>query len=770
MANKTSDLPTYSKSVPDVRHASDVPIAETKTVKAEQHTIPDFQSSVNAYAESANNLSAIGASVAQNASNAIASKLGFEQGKNPKGDLLPSFTDFDKQFAESYKAQSAATLSIQGEKLITETNTQLSQQTRLNPALLAKSTAEVQQGLDKIAANAPTDVAVKLKQSFDSSLLSAKQKFENKIFTDGREDQKNNLIKATSIHTANTYEQAVNGNIKAAERENESAKALINNQENNHFITADEARTQRETADQTLINAKGIHAATQADKEGKLEQFEKKLSEGPPEGMTHEQWVTMGGAVNKQMNFIQTLRSQDEALKAQQMQNQIALNPSTISGVDLKAFENSVSKLTYEKVKFSYIQAMKKHSTDTTSQDALLANWGNAEAQANASEKVKNASFNSKVNYMVENSHKTTIPFKSPTPISHEQAQVLAAAGAGGEIPVFTKDLRNKINSANPAYIESAAQQIHSLKEMGAGHALRGLTKEDNALYSMYERLRVKYPNDLVKAAHEATDIIHNQDPAVEQVNQQKWSNYVSKNSSGTPLANWAISKVGLNKNDFGSISMAQVYGTDILKEYEANFITTKGDQDLALQMTKEFVDENYGDTAINGGRQKTLRPVEMVLGFKSHDGVPYIQQDIINQTNKNLLPIKEAYLNKTSNEYWETLPISNKAHGLLNNQYEPIKIKRHMRTIVKGVEHEKTDTYDLVLHGNNFDSYDVAVLTKNGLRNIFQKAPMLGITTYTPNKDEIMNNYNKHNNFNQKVGSFPKSNKKIDVSMGDRP
>lgn len=739
----------------------DLPVLQ-RQVKAEATATPEFQSAVQNLAASQNNLSAIGAGVAQSASNAMATQLGYETGKNPIGDLTPPITEFDKNFSESYHSQANATLTLQGEKLLTETQIEMSKPARLTPDLIAKTNAQLQTGLDKIAENAPTAIKGHLKAGFDSSVLNQNKQYETKMISEQREDQKNTLINAMELSTKNALELASNGDVKGARNAVIASQNMAVTLSNNKFVTPEAARIAHESAVQAELDGTYINKAMQAEKEGKLAEFQKNYADNKPANMTNEQWVATGQAFNKQMNFLQGLRQQDENLRSQQMLNQIATNPSSITGTQWKTFADSVSPLQAEQVRFKYIQALKSNNSGTIDADSLIRNFSNPEVWANSTDKNKNAAFNKQVDYSVQNSQNT------PTPLSHEQAQVQVAASAGGEIPVFTNDLKNKIHSGNPAYIESASQQIHALKEMGAGQALRGLSKEDNSLYSLYESLRAS--RDPLTAAREATDIIHNQDPAVQEMNKQKWSNFVSSKASGTPLSDFALSQVKLNKKDFGSVSMAQVYGTEILNVFQGYYTTLNGDQETALKLTKDFVDENFGDTGVNGGRQKTLHPVEMVVGFKNSDGVPYIQKDMIKQINDKLLPIKESYQKKTSNEYWETVPLSDKTHGVFRTTYDPVKIKRHTRVNINGVETEKVDTFDVILHGNNFDNYDVAIMSKSGLRNLFQEAPYLGITTYTPNKDKILANYNKDNHFNESKNYHDiSSSKKIDTTLGDK-
>ncbi len=709
-----------------------LPILE-RHVTAQTSSTPEFQSSTEALAASQNSLSAIGAKVAQVSSNQIATQLGYEQGKTPKGDLMPSITEFDKNFATSYYAQANATLTLQGQKLLADSEVEMSKPARLTPGLIAKTNQQLQVGLDKISQNAPTAIKGQLQATFASQVLRQNTQYKEKMIGEQRDDQKNTLINALDLNAKNALELATSGDFKGAERLIESSKSMASSAVDSRFLTPEQARIAHESVNQAALDGKYTHLAMNALNEGKYAEFEKKYSENKPSDMTHEQWMATGKAFNAQVGFLQGLRTQDENLKAQQMLNTIAMDPTSITGTQWKTFEDSVSPLKAEEVKHNYIQALKKAQQSTAAVDNLIANFSDPEAWANSTEKAKNGAFNKSVNYAVQSTQ------KSATPLTHEQAEVQVAASAASQIPVFTNGLKNKLSSANPAFIESAAQQIHSLQVMGAGHVLAGLSDQDRAAYTKYEALRDSMqPQD---AAREMTNIVYNQDPDVEKMNQQKWSNYLSKaTTGGTSLHDFALASFKLKESDFINPSMSQVYATNILSKYSSFYQALNGDDVSAKKLTQQYVNENYGDTGVNGGSFKTLHPLEMVLGFHDTGAVPFIQQDVINQLNEKLLPVKEAYNNKTSNEYWETMPLTGKKHGVFTTTYDPVQMKRHIRT----PDGEKTDLYNVVLQGNAFDNWDIAVQGESGMRNLFQKAPYLGIVSYTPNKKAIQESYNK--------------------------
>lgn len=726
-----ADKLDFSRNVADVKGASKVPVVE-KNVGVEQTSTPNFQGAFQEFADANNSMSAIGARVAQASNNALAQQLGTESGRNPHGELGPSITEFDKNFAASYSAQANATLTIQADKLLSDARVQMSKPTRLTPELVAQTNAELAAGLNKIAQNAPSNVRPHLEASFASQLLSQNESYQNKMLGDQREDEKNNLINALDISTKQANELAIKGDAKGAERAVAAANEMAASGEANHYFTPQQARVARESTEQAAINGIYINQAMQADKEGKLPEFEKEFAANK-HGLSNEKWMAAGQAVQQQMNFIRGLRQQDENLKAQQMMNLIATDPGSITATKWNDFADSVSQLKSEEVKFKYIQALKKNQSSTASVDGLIKDFSNPEAWANSTDKVQNAAFNKSVNYVMEQSKNL------PNPVSHDQAEVQVAASAGGQVSVFTNALKNKLSSANPAYIESAAQQIHALQAMGAGHALSGLNEQDRTAYTKYEALRDSM--EPTEAAREMTNVVYNQDPDVQQANKQKWSNLLSTATTGGKTATqFALSQVDLSASDFINPNMAQVYGANILSKFSTFFQLANGDVNVAKKLTKQFVDENFGETRVNGQRYKTLHPLEKVLGFEDAHSVPYIQQDVINQLNEKFTPIKDAYERKETNEYWETVPLSGKEKGVFRTLYEPVKLKRHIRTD-KG---EKTENFNVVLQGNAFDNWDVSVETGTGMRNLFQIAPYLGVINYTPNAKAIRESYLK--------------------------
>lgn len=727
---------------------SPVPVLQRK-VSAQSGSTPDFHAATESLANAeGGGLAAIGATVAQSASNQMATQLGFEQGKTPNGDLGPAITDFDKNFKDSYEQQAHATLSLQGQKLIDDTHIQMSQANRMTPQLIQHTTEQLQTGLTNIASNAPTGVKQKLQEQFDSNVLNVHTQYSEKLAEQNRQDQKDTLQDGIDVAVKNAMELGKNGDVKGSNAAAASAAAMAANGHANGFYSKEQTRVAAETAKQAALNGQYSHDAIMALKDKKYEQFADDYSKKDPKslGMTNEQYQATGEAFSREAAFIQGLRTQNDNLKSQQMRNQIVTDPNAITGTQWQEYVDSVPTLQSEQMKFHYIQALKQAKGANGDVDLLMKNFSNPEAWANATDKTRDGAYNKSVEYAQQQAA------QDGKSLSRDEAQVQVAASAGGPISVFTKELKNQLHSANPAQMDSAAMKIHMLDAMGAGHATAGLNDEDKALYTAYESL--KSSQDPVTAARDANTAVLGQDPEVQLANKQKWSNMMTANTAGgvTPVK-FALTKFGMKESKFINPSMAQVYGADILRKYSTFYQLLNGDDANATKLTQQYVDNNYGTTGVNGGSYQTLHPLEKVAGFQSSDGIPYIQQDAASQIAEKFQNMKKLYDNKKSDEYWEVEPVTGAKHGIFSTTYDPIKITMKTRD-------GKSNTYPVILQGNAFDNWDVAIQTSTGMRNLHQVAPYLGVISYTPNVKSIQDSYNKQHTFATENGTGSKLKK----------
>jgi hypothetical protein len=207
----------FRHHVSQIPQGEQLPNAVPRREKIQSASIPDFQGTLDKYGEATNWMSEVGSLVAQKSSDAIATKLGGELGKNPQGELGPSFTNFDKELAQSYAVQAQSTLGLQAHKLIMQSNLELAQQPRLSSEMIAKTQQSTFQGLEKIFSLAPESVRPHLEHQYGSIMINQNEHLVERMLREQKEDQRNNTILASETNAQNAYAFGLSGNIKAGE-------------------------------------------------------------------------------------------------------------------------------------------------------------------------------------------------------------------------------------------------------------------------------------------------------------------------------------------------------------------------------------------------------------------------------------------------------------------------------------------------------------------------------------------------------------------------
>ena len=730
-------------------------IAKNENVQGGSST--DFQSSVNAFAESSNHLSAIGAQVAQSANNQMAAQLGYEAGKTPHGNLTPSITEFDKNFAESYKTQANATLSIQGHRLLTDAKVKLSEPNRLTPELIASTNSQVQRGLDKIASNAPTEIRGQLEANFASQLMNQDAQFKEKMISQQREDQKNNILNALDLYNKTANELASTGNYPAALRLVEIAKKTADSAHASAFLTREQARVAYDSTHQSYINGRHIFEATNAYNQGRYAEYQKEFAR-ERHGLTNEQYLAAGKAFTDQINFLEHLKSQEQTLQAVRFEQEIAEDVNGITGARTALLKSQVSPLQYEKLQLEYIKAKKIFNTQRAASRSIIAGFSDPNVFGRGTTKEKNNAFDD----LVYQDMKTME--NAGTPISIEESQVRIARRAAGAVPGYLDVLNTKLASKNPVDVETAGKSIAAIFNAGKGANLEGLNPKSNAMYEMYQALRrSKNPQE---AAEEAYNAVYNQKPEEKKVVEDAWADELKQFKSDGKLKEYT-NLAGVNsKNLVDPLG----YVEQVENILHSNYVLTKGDLDTAKKMTANIIKNTYGESHVNGRKETTFYPLETAVGIPA-DGAGYIQDDVIEYVNEQLKSTKVAFDAGSLDYYWEVEPrrslenIKNEKHGFESPNITLAREQSHKQKFETGSEmiihkHYKNgvrETYPLIIKADPWLSkaanptkpytagWDIVLGTKTGIKPLPRVNPMMDqVIVYKPDVKKIHERYMK--------------------------
>lgn len=699
----------------------EIPVLQQRE-KIEIGSTPDFQSTYDRLAESENYLSVAGSKVADVASNTISSQLGAESGKNPHGNLLPPVTDFDKNFVKSYETQAKVTLGLKANKLITDSNLEVASAARITQDLIDNSQDKVTQGLNKIYEKAPTNIRNELESTFTAQQLSQREHLTRRMISEQHDDRRNNTILYNNTNAEIAHSLASTGNFKEAESlVKEISQINQSAVKGNIGFTPEQAKIGTDTVRRSYINGRLQYEYDSAEANKKGDKYLKGLSK-KPDWISDADYPHAMQSIASYANQQKSLKSDYENLTIAEMNTKIAQDAGGISGIDFQSALDKLSPINAAKLRTSYINGIKSQQKSGTDQSLLSNNWSSSTIHANSDPKNINKVFNDKVDYAMKNNQG----------MSRDNAENQVAMSAGGPIPVLQKEFENKLTSANPQSIASASAQIQTLHDMEAGRVYSGLSQKAKAIAFQFQHQKGSMPD--TDLARQITDNLTNIDEKKQKILDNIWGIKLSAKGAGglgstKSFSDFALEEVGLKKDKFGGKYFSTIYGNDIYDQLQSNFNAAGGDYETAVKMTKDYVSDHYGETAINGIRQTTDSPIEKYLGYKGHEAVPFIQQDLLNQLSESF---KDSKLHNP-NDYWETLPLKGKV----------AEVVRH----TNGKEGKKDYRYPVNLVGRAGNQWDVVVQTPHGNRNLFLVAPNLGVTTYQPNKNEIDKNVRENSN-----------------------
>jgi len=722
-----------SKHVSEIPAGQPLPGPYQRRVKPEVTPFPDIQRAMSDYASNTNWMSFIGSEVASRASNALAERIGGELGKNPKGNIGIPITDFDKTMQQSYNTQAQATLGLQANKLINDSNIITAKANRITPELIDKTNQSIANGLKNILKNAPDEVKPHMEFQFGNAMLDQSASLTKRMLREQREDQKNNNAFASDMNAQHAYSFGLNGNEKAALAAIENTRKLNNASVAARLISPEDAKTNIDAANKSYLSGKMIREYEKAHAEGKGEEYLKSIADKKPDYLSDTNYLAVTNNLMNYVNHQQALRSQDEQLRLTQFQSSVAMNPMAPNITSqLQDLKNNVSANAYEKAQLHYIDAVKKYTREQGNDNEALAAWNDPRAFSRQPQKAIDRSFDKQVTAYVKQRD------QQGNPISVDEAEVQIAASAGGRVPVFEKSIENKLLSGNPANIVSATNQIGMLRSMEQGRVFDRIPQKAKAIAALFEEQRGSMPD--TDLARQITDNLSNIDDKMQKTLDNSWSLLLSAKGAGglgagKSLANFALKEVGLDSRHnekLGGAYFGTIYGNDIYNQLNSNFIATRGDYQAALKMTQDYVDQHYGETYVNGFKQTTDSPIERYLGYKGDAITPYVQEDLLNQLSTSFAEAKKNY----PDDYWEIIPLKTGNETLKQNLFSQggAEVSRHIRT----KDGMKEYRYPVELVGRAGNQWDVVLKTPYGQRNLFLVAPHVGVTSYQPNKEAI--------------------------------
>lgn len=592
-------------------------------------------------------LGQLGSTIAQNSANALATRMGYDEGMNPHGDILPPLTEADKHYAQSYTAQSRNVLSNQINKMITDAQTEVSKTYRLTPEMIKQFTEQIGEGTAEILKNAPTGVRQELGAQYTSSIISSTGALQRRLVGQNKEDAIANMKIADKTTDSSILDNASGGNDQLAKKLYEDKVAQNKKQRATGMMTALEEQTSNTSA--RLSYYSGLsNARALAAREAKGDELAKYLAsladpKNKPSDLSFSEWNTIGNNTLSLMRHMDSLQQTDKNLIMSELNEKLSMNQLTEQDI-LTAYQSpSVNREDINELLTKLYTHQSRGSSRAARVTTLTENFSSPKAHGESTEQTINEAYNGLVRAFKE---------KNPNAAPMEAESSIAAI-SGGPIPSFLRTVANLAKSNNLDDVVAASNAYHRVQGSSPQNIM-GLNEDAYNFINAFDTFRQVNPGDPQTALAQARNALVTRTPEEQKAIEANW-NAVYRKKYSTPERRHSFARKMLGVNSFFNSTniqnqaVADDHITNLLGKYT---LILGGDVEAAEQVTQKAVDNIYGDTWVNGRHEKGYLSLEKISGL-GQGGTWFIQQDIVKQMDGAFKTYKEAYDAGNSDYYY---------------------------------------------------------------------------------------------------------------------
>jgi len=593
-------------------------------------------------------LGQLGSTIAQTASNSLATKMGYNEGMNPHGDIIPPITEADRHYADAYTAQSKNVLALQINDMFSKAQTELSRSYRISPGMINDYKTQISQGTQEILQNAPTGVKQELGAQYANTIMSSSAALERRLIAQNKDD----AISAMKIADKNTdtaiLDTAALGNPDEAKKLYDQKVAQNKKQRAAGMMTPLEESTSNTAAKLSyysgVSNAKALAARNQ-----KGEALGKYLSsladpKNKPADLSFSEWNTIGNNTLSLMRHMDALQQTDKNLILSDLHEKLAKNGQLDPQDILTAYESpAINDTDLNEILSKMYSNKTKGNTREQKIQILTSNFSDAQVFGEQSGETVNDTYSNLVQ-----AARTKNPELAPM-----EAEASIAAMAGGSIPRFLNTVANLSKSNNLNDVIAASNAYHRVQGASPQNLI-GLNEDAYNFINAFDSFRQVNPGDPASALAQTRNALVSRTKEEQEAIKSNWNTiYRKKYSTPEQRSNFAREMLGINTL-FNSVNVqnkavADDHITNLLEKY---MTLTGGDIETAKDMTQKAIRNVYSDTWVNGRHEVAYLSLEKIAGL-DEGGTFFVQKDIASQVQNSFGVYKEAYDKGYSDFYY---------------------------------------------------------------------------------------------------------------------
>jgi hypothetical protein len=624
---------------------------------------PNFAASLIDFSKTPTMLGEIGSRIMMSSSAALATKYGQELGKEPRGNLLPDITDFDKSVTESYKQQSQVTLGNRANELLIGAEEQMSKVNKLNPGLIASYKQNLEKGFKDILDLAPDDLKPQLEVQLTNKLQNTVHQYNERMITANKAEIASEAVvwrKHQNDYVSNLVKDAKTP--KEFENAKQSYNDLISNI-NNSNLSPSEKDTALTSAKLNYESSISINKLMDARTRGKEDEYLSSIADKKIQGLSWSESEQVRDNTVKYISAVETAENRDQNL---------IMSQASLDMANQSFNESSLAKLreelrpeNFNRIATQWAVQQHKNNNELVKLQNIISNPSNAISYEGLTTKQINSGFD----LLARNEMQKSMIDKKP--ITQSEAEFRAASSMNTIVPKFIDGLNRKMVNGNPQQVLEGYETYERLHELD-GNKVLGLNQKSLAVATLFKNFLTSNPganpDQISDALFKAKNAVLNKTEAQIDTNNKFYSKYINSVAKDpqSRLSNaLAISGLTSGKN----IENASAFQNDIYSRMQSYMSLTDNDVETSKEMVQADVAKIWGESRINGESKITKLGVEKAINLPLNSA-PLIQDDIIDQLIPQLENDKKLYDMGAAPSYWRV------KEGRINyNQYAKAKL-----------------------------------------------------------------------------------------------
>lgn len=613
---------------------------------------PNFTGAMTNLASSPSVAAQVGAQVASAATMKLMQEKGLELGKDPNGNLpvLP-INDYLAQLNSSYNAQAQATLSLRAQDVVNKANEEMARKRVTSTEDIQNYKDTLQNTLNDISKLAPTGVREQLKNTFDSTLQNNTHQYVLKMDAQQRKEAANTQEVYIDSQFKNMQELLINGDEYGAEDAYGNAVAQLNDRLASRDMDAQEHAAKLRELDIVYQQSKMLNEAFAAEKKHGNEGIEKYLdgmADKKPADMSYADYSVAMAGVSKAIAQREGQKASNRNMIISEAVSNTVATGQPPSVQQTMAMKNELTTQQFNETMLRINSALTQKAAKVSAEDMLYNNRMSGEAWYEASPKTQKVVFDKMTK------DEQALAETQGQPISEIQAMTNVAK----KVPIPIKPYQDRINQR----ISSGSSQ-EALEAAVAYQAMTGGDFQDAAkLSGLDDKAKVAAafmnlnassdlsPEEKVSLARNAA---YNRTTEQGKAIESAYGRFYRDNLSTKNDANKFV------KNLTGTVDSTLVHEgsaltDDVIAAHKKFFELANSNEEVASQLTQDYINNHYGYTNINGTKEYVLNPVERIAGRLNSASIPLIHEDAVTQLNKQLELNNARYKSGLSDVHYE--------------------------------------------------------------------------------------------------------------------